>query len=86
MHKYYEDRLVRRFRNPQGRWLAPVFHGKRVGKDCPLTREEVRMYVEHGAIWAVKLIKESRQISLREAKDLLDKARGQQQRFYEVSQ
>ena len=51
------------------------YHGKRVPKDCPLTRDEVRTYVEEGPIQAIKLIRK-RGFSLREAKDLLDKVRG----------
>ena len=47
---YYTDRLVMRWKNPTHS------QGKRMGKDCPLTREEIRTYVEHGTWSAVKLI------------------------------
>jgi hypothetical protein len=71
---YHEDRLVRRFRPVE--WGKPSFHGKRVSKDCPLNKAEVRAYVTGGALAAIKLIATGRNIGLREAKDLLDKARG----------
>ena len=78
---YYEDRLVRCFvrRLPDGRRFT-YFHGKRVGKDCPLTEEERRTYVERGAVSAVALIRNGRGITLREALGLLNAARGRRSR------
>lgn len=80
--KYYEDHLVRRFAyKGQMRGLI-TSHGKRVGKDCPLTRQEIRTYVEQGAVKTVALIRSSRQITLREALDLLNQARGTTRHFH----
>lgn len=76
---YHEDNLVIRFKRADG---SVGFKGKRVGKDCPLSASERREYVEKGAIMAVKFIREFRSLSIREAKDLLDKARGTPRKIY----
>ena len=73
---YWNDWLVRRFmRTRKGGIREYSFHGKRVPKDCPLSREEIRTYVKDGPVEAIKLIRK-RGISIREAKDLLDSVRG----------
>ena len=70
---YHEDQLVIRARRPNGNMIA---QGKRVGRDCLLTQAERREYVLRGAVFAVKLIRDSRQVSLAEALNLLNRARG----------
>ena len=67
------DRLVIRWWDRQRKHL--YFQGKRVGKSCPLTREEVRAYVTKGAITCVRVIRQTRGLSLRDALDLLNSAR-----------
>lgn len=73
MKRVIEDRLVRRFYWDDG---TQTYHGKRVGKDCPLTREEVRAYVERGVLAAVVEIKDRRGCSLVEAARLLRQVAG----------
>lgn len=73
--QYYEDRLVRRFLHTTDYWGKTSSQGKRVSKSCPLTREEIRAYVEGGAVKCLKLMRDSRKTSLREVKDLLDSVR-----------
>lgn len=73
---YWNDWLVRRFMRGSGSKREYSYHRKRVPKDCPLTRDEVRVYVEKGSIQAVKLIMK-RGLGLRDAKDLLDQVRGE---------
>jgi len=51
--------------------------GKRVGKDCPLTPNEVRAYVKGSAVAAVKFIATKRDIRLPAALELLQQARGE---------
>jgi hypothetical protein len=63
----FQDRLVMVKNN--------IRRGKRVGADCPLTRDEIRAYVEHGSVAAVKTIRANRLCSLRTALDLLNCAR-----------
>jgi hypothetical protein len=71
---YYEDRLVRRFRVGRGQLR---FHGKRVGRGCPLTREEVRAYVEKGVLACMVLMKQRLpEEGLAGLKARLDEARG----------
>lgn len=70
---YHEDRLVIRWQDTR---TKRVYHqGKRVGKDCPLTRNEIRMYVIYGSIQAVSAIRHARKCTLSEALKLLDSAR-----------
>ena len=75
---FVDDKLVRRWYGYTTAGEIRVvsrYHGKRVSKDCPLTHEEVREYVEKGAVKAVKFINDRRGIGLRESLRLLDKAR-----------
>jgi len=72
--KYYSDRLVTRYRLLTSRHDVR-FVGKRVSKNCELTREEIRMYVEKYTVSAVKLIMQSRDLSLTESVKLLNKWR-----------
>ena len=69
--RYQNDRLVVRYR--RGREV--LFQGKRVSKDCPLTAEERRLYVERGAPSTVRAVRDSLNCSLTEALDTLNKAR-----------
>lgn len=71
-----QDRLVSVWVSPEGK---RVRKGKRVGTWCPLTREEVRAFVEKGGIAAVRLIRSNRECSLSEAWNLLNEARGADQ-------
>ena len=73
--KYYEDWLVERY-YASGERKKLAFKGKRVSKDCPLTREEIRAYVKQGPVECVVMIRDRLHCSLREAKDLLDTTRG----------
>lgn len=66
------DKLVIRRRDKNG---VVISQGKRVGKDCPLSRDEIRAYVELGTVKAIARIRENRDCSLREAITLLNKAR-----------
>ncbi len=50
--------------------------GKRVAANCPLTHAERREYVTRGLLYCVKLVKEGRKISLRDATNLVYAARG----------
>lgn len=70
---YHQDKLVIRARRPNGNVIS---QGKRVGKDCPLTKAERHEYVTKGAVFAVKLIREGRDVGLAEALRLLNDARG----------
>lgn len=49
--------------------------GKRIGKKCPIDKEEAREYVLHGPLDAVKMIRARRNLGLGEAYDLLQQAR-----------
>lgn len=68
----YQDRLVTRISYGPG---CQTNHGKRVAATCKLTREEIRAYVEHGSIEAIKLIRERTGLGLYESKQLLDSER-----------
>ncbi len=75
MQMIRKDRLLQVWYDPKtGRRFA---QGKRVSRDCPLTREEIRAYVESGGniVRAVQFIKDTRRISLAAAKELIDSAR-----------
>lgn len=55
---YETNKLVTRWRTPKGpaserRYFS---QGKRVGKDCPLTPEERKQYVQHGTLRAISLM------------------------------
>lgn len=69
------DKIAVVWRLPNGNCVA---QGKRVGKDCPLTPDERRMYVEELARPAIicKRLMELRNISLGEAWRLVKLARG----------
>ena len=43
---------------------------KRIPKSCPLTKEEIRLYCDHGLVVAIKHAKKSRNLTLRETMDL----------------
>lgn len=76
--QYHEDRLVRRFeRQPRTAIREFHFHGKRVGKDCPLTKDERLVYVAEGTVKALRFIMQSRGMRLSEAWRLLKHARGE---------
>jgi len=49
--------------------------GKRVRKDCPLRRSEIRTYVEDGVVAAMRIIQLNRGGNLRACRYLLDMAR-----------
>jgi hypothetical protein len=66
------DRLVLRIRLKGGRVIS---QGKRVGKDCPLSPNERRAYVQGDAISAVKIIRANRNLSLTDSMALLNQAR-----------
>lgn len=70
----HQDRLVIVWQLPSGERIA---QGKRVRKDCPLTDDQRRLYVQtYGdAVAVVKQIRQDNEISLYEAKKLLDSAR-----------
>lgn len=70
---YQDDKLVTRWRMPNGDMRSK---GKRVSRDCPLTREEIRVYVEQGSVAATKAVMVGRKVSLSEAWELIKKARG----------
>jgi len=70
---YHEDRLVIRWRDPKG---GRIFsQGKRVAADCPLDPQTIKCYVKGGTIAAVKYLR-LQGMSIRNAKDLIDSARG----------
>ena len=74
---FKENWLVRRFMNStfrSGRFL--ISHGKRVGKDCPLTYEERRAYVLHGAAKCAKMVMERKGCTLRAAIETIKEATG----------
>lgn len=74
---FKENRLVRRFKNttlPQRQFL--INHGKRVGKDCPLTYEERRAYVTDGAAKCAKMIMKRKRCTLMAAVGTLKEACG----------
>lgn len=67
------DKLVIRVRDKSNGKI--ISQGKRTGKDCPLTRDEIRAYVELGPVAAVLAISEGRNIPRGRALDLLCQAR-----------
>lgn len=73
MQLYWEDKLVRRFRDSKGNIH---FHGKRVGKNCILDYTARRLYVQYGAIQAVAYLKNELGYSITESFLMLKEARG----------
>lgn len=73
-----EDNLVRRFCDNETRIIS--YHGKRVSKHNPLTRNEIRAYVEKGGAAAVGLIMNRTGWSLKQSFGLLKEARGEMRR------
>lgn len=73
MRLYWEDRLVRRFRDLKGNIR---FHGKRVGRNCILDYTARRLYVQYGAIKAVAYLKNELGYSTIESFLMLKEARG----------
>lgn len=72
--RIYEDRLVRRIHTKSG----TLSIGKRVGKSCPLSRDEIRTYIKKGRIKCVKLIMEKNPgLSLRACVDKIRAASGE---------
>lgn len=71
MSVFRDDRLCRIWHG-QGRRFT---QGKRVSADCPLSPAERRIYVEQGAIAAIRHLMDTRNLPLAEAKRLLDAAR-----------
>lgn len=81
---YQNDNLVTRWTNCARNWSETVnyFQGKRIPEAqynrYPWARKMVRIYVEKGAIEAIKFIKlQIPTISLKDAKELLDSFRGE---------
>jgi hypothetical protein len=70
---YHEDRLVKRVKRLNGK---VVYQGKRPSRACPLTKEEVRVYVKEGTLKAISFLVETRGLSMADARQLLDSARG----------
>ena len=70
---YVNDALVIRWRDPATG--EDFTQGKRQPRNCLLERTEVRAYVNGGTPRAVRIIMITRRIGLREAKDLLDRAK-----------
>lgn len=65
----YEDRLVQSWRERETGRKGK--RGKRVSRDCPLAREEIRAYVKgDGAVSCIKAIRDHRGMSLQEAWDV----------------
>lgn len=52
-----------------------VVLGKRIGKNCPISKEEAREFVLNGSIDAIKKIRDGRGCGLSEAYNLLQSAR-----------
>ena len=52
-----------------------IRHGKRVSSACPLSRAEIRIYVEEGGVRALAYIARTRGLSFYESVKLLDLAR-----------
>ncbi len=71
-HDSTNDRLVLARYGSDGQHIR---QGKRVAADCPLTREEIRIYVTSGTVEVVRFLRRTRKLSLREALDLLNLAR-----------
>ncbi len=71
-HDSTNDRLVFARYGSNGQHIR---QGKRVGADCPLTREEIRLYVTSGTVEVTRFIRRTRNLTLREALDLLNLAR-----------
>jgi hypothetical protein len=71
-YRYHEDRLVVRWRLPDGKFVS---QGKRVARNCPLTAEERKAYVKYGIAKAVGMVRNRLGFSLRDAWDLVCKAR-----------
>lgn len=74
LESVYWDNLIYVSRDPKTKRL--YYQGKRVPKDCPINYYERRIYVEFGTITAIRKIKTDRNITIGEAKALLDEARG----------
>jgi hypothetical protein len=68
----YRDKLVAQFKLPNGKLVR---QGLRVPKDCPLTKEERRIYIKLGAVKLVKALMKGRGLSLQESVDLLEASR-----------
>ena len=70
-----DNRLIKTWCLPDGR---RVTQGKRVAADCPLTRDEIRAYVDGkgNSVAAIKAIRAGRGIGLAAAFDLLKAACG----------
>lgn len=67
--RYYNDNLVARY---QDRNTKEIYsQGKRVDKDCPLTKAERAIYVKEGFKVTVKYLMENRKISCSSARFLL---------------
>jgi len=64
---YDDDKLVTRWYDP--RTGKRYSQGKRVGKDCPFTPQERRIYVQEGGLALIRALR-MRGLSLREAVDL----------------
>lgn len=71
---YQNDRLVIRYIN--GNTRKRLSQGKRVGKDCPLTQEERRIYIQKGIVATVLHVKERLALTLSDAMTLVKRARG----------
>ena len=67
-----QDRLVVVVIDDRGRVIR---QGKRVPEPFLLSHAERRAYVKEGLVKAVAFVRDCRGISLREAKDLVDRAR-----------
>ena len=73
---YYEDNMVKRWSIGKGteRRIASV--GKRVPKNFPLTSDERRIYVKKGIVLLTKTLLDSRNLSLKNAYDMIKVAQG----------
>lgn len=72
---YWNDNLVRRFWRETNKGKEYSYHGKRVGNNYPLTREQIRVYVENGPVKVIKMFKEDG-LTIREGIDKLNSIRG----------
>lgn len=76
----WEDNLIASFKSPKDLKKETVKQ-KRVGKNCPMTKEEREVYAKEGAVKVVKFLMDTRKIKLCEAHKIFKAARGEKRRY-----
>ena len=81
---YYEDSMVKRWSIGKGtkRRIASV--GKRVPKNFLLTSDERRVYTKDGIVLLVKILRDNRNLSFKDAYHLIKIAQGHIKKSYNL--